>query len=67
MQQALTSAVSGLASYLGARIMSGGDYQTPFFIMAVCYLAATGLFWYLFAGREIAWTAKAAEVVATGD
>ncbi len=52
IQQAASAALSGLASYLGAQFMNAGDYQTPFFIMAICYLAATALFWQFFAGRE---------------
>lgn len=69
IQQALSAALSGLASYLGSRMMNVGDYQTPFFIMAICYLAATALFWQFFAGREseLALAPLTAEVVVAGD
>jgi len=52
IQLALSSALAGAASYFGARLMDAGDFRTPFFIMAGCYLAATALFWQFFAGRE---------------
>jgi Na+/melibiose symporter-like transporter len=52
IQLALSSALSGLASYFGAQLMNVGDFRTPFFIMAACYLGATLLFWRFFAGRE---------------
>lgn len=52
IQLALSSALSGAASYLGARLMNAGDFRTPFLIMAGCYLVATVLFWQFFAGRE---------------
>lgn len=52
IQLALSSALSGVASYLGARLMNAGDFRTPFVLMAGCYLIATALFWQFFAGRE---------------
>ena len=52
IQLAISSALSGVASYLGARMMGAGDFRLPFFIMAVCYLLSTALFWQFFAGRE---------------
>ncbi len=52
IQLALSSALSGAASYFGARLMDAGDFRTPFVIMAGCYLAATALFWQFFARQE---------------
>jgi MFS family permease len=52
IQQALSAALTGAASFFGARLMSAGDFHTSFFIMAGCYLLATVLFWNFFAGRE---------------
>ena len=52
IQLALSSALSGAASYAGARLMDAGDFRTPFFLMAGCYLIANVLFWQFFAGRE---------------
>ncbi|MFQ5857246.1 MAG: MFS transporter [Anaerolineae bacterium] len=52
IQLALSSAVSGLASYAGAQLMNVGDFRTPFLLMAGFYLAANLLFWIFFAGRE---------------
>jgi len=48
----VASALSGLASYIGAQLMNAGDFRTPFFLMAGCMLAANLLFWRLFAGQE---------------
>jgi MFS family permease len=52
IQLALASALSGLASYLGAQLMDAGDFQTPFFIMAGCILVANLMFWQFFAKQE---------------
>lgn len=52
IEMALASSLSGLASYVGARLMGVGDYTTPFLVMAGCYLIATLMFWQFFAGRE---------------
>jgi len=52
IELALTSALSGLASYFGAQLMDAGDFRTPFFLMAIAILAANGLFWRFFAGWE---------------
>lgn len=58
IEMAIVSALSGLASYVGAQLMSAGDYQTPFFLMAGCILIANILFWYFFAGQENVFAAK---------
>ena len=71
IQLAVSSALSGAASYFGARLMDAGDFRTPFFIMAGCYLLATALFWQFFAGRERqlapVGVAAEAEAAAVGD
>lgn len=33
-------------------MMDAGDFRTPFFLMAACYLIANLLLWQFFAGRE---------------
>ena len=52
IQQAFAAALSGLAAFFGAQMMSAGDFRTPFLLMAALYLIANLLFWYLFAGNE---------------
>lgn len=52
IQLALSSALSGGAAYIGARMMDDGDFRTPFLAMAICYLVANILFWQFFGGRE---------------
>ena len=38
--------------YLGALLMAGGDYRTPFFVMSVMYLMSTLLFWGFFRKQD---------------
>ncbi len=38
------SAMAAVGGYLGAVLMSGGDFRTPFIVMAVLYAISTGLF-----------------------
>jgi MFS family permease len=59
IQMALSSALAGLASYLGAQRMGAGDFRTPFFLMAGCVLAATLLFWQFFGRHENALLTRA--------
>jgi MFS family permease len=70
IEMALASALSGLSSYVGARLMDMGDYSTPFIVMAGCYFIGTLMFWQFFAGREqdlsLA-TGVGAEAAAIGD
>jgi predicted MFS family arabinose efflux permease len=40
--------LSGVGAFLGARLMSGGDYVTPFVVMAGLYGASAVLFWVWF-------------------
>ena len=52
IQLALASLVSGVATFLGARMMDAGDFRTPFFLMAIFYSISSFLFWRFFKGRE---------------
>lgn len=71
LQLALSSALSGLASFIGAQLMNAGDFQTPFFLMAGCALIANLLFWQFFARQEEKLTPipvlGSAETVGVGD
>jgi MFS family permease len=70
IEMALASALSGLASYLGAQMMNAGDFRTPFVLMSILYLGANLLFWRFFAGQETALAlaaADGAEAVVVGD
>jgi MFS family permease len=40
--------LSGLGAFLGARLMAGGDYVTPFLVMGATYAASAVLFWLWF-------------------
>jgi MFS family permease len=40
--------LSGVGAFLGARLMSGGDYVTPFVVMAGLYGVSAVLFWVWF-------------------
>lgn len=52
IELALMSALAGGASYIGAQLMSSGDFRTPFFLMAACMLISSGLFYQFFANQE---------------
>ena len=45
-----SSGLAALGAYLGASLMAGGDYRTPFIAMAVAYLISTYLFLRWFKG-----------------
>jgi len=47
-----SSALAALGAYLGASLMAGGDYRTPFIAMAVAYIISTYLFIRWFRGTE---------------
>ena len=51
IQRALTAGLFGLAGFFGGQMMNGGDFRTPFFIMAALYLCSIALFWVFF-GRQ---------------
>jgi len=44
LEATLGRMMTAMGGLLGALLMSAGDYRTPFFIMAVVYLASTFLF-----------------------
>ena len=44
------SAMAAVGGYLGAVLMSGGDFRTPFVVMAVLYAISTALFMQWFRG-----------------
>ena len=44
--------MAALGGYLGAVLMSGGDYRTPFVVMAVLYAISTALFMQWFKGKS---------------
>ncbi|HSF82507.1 MAG TPA: MFS transporter [Anaerolineales bacterium] len=60
LEQALWSGLSGVAGYLGARMMDAGDFTSPFLLMAGLYLLAVIVFWRFFAGQESELSAQAA-------
>ena len=43
---------SGLGAFAGSRLMAGGDYVTPFILMATLYAASSILFWIWFRPLE---------------
>ena len=45
-----SSGLAAVGAYLGASLMAGGDYRTPFIAMAVAYLISTYLFLRWFKG-----------------
>ncbi len=53
IEQALFSAVSGITSFLGARMMDAGNFQSPFLLMAGFYSVAAVLFWLFFVRRTV--------------
>ncbi len=46
------SGLSAIGAYLGSRLMAGGDFQSPFVVMAVLYTASTVLFFRWFGARR---------------
>ncbi|MFQ5944829.1 MAG: MFS transporter [Anaerolineae bacterium] len=52
IEGAVASILLAAGGFLGARMMAGGDFQTPFLIMAACYLASTLLFFTFFRGLD---------------
>ncbi len=45
-------ALSGLGAFAGARLMAGGDYTTPFVVMATLYGLSAAVFWIWFRPLE---------------
>lgn len=54
--------LSGTGAFLGARLMAGGDYVTPFVVMATLYAGSAVLFWVWFRPLERAALLPAAPV-----
>ena len=52
IEGAVASILLAAGGFLGARMMAGGDFQTPFLNMAACYLASTLLFFTFFRGLD---------------
>lgn len=48
LQQSSGRLLSAVGSYLGAVLMQGGDFRTPFLFMAAAYFLSTALFWVFF-------------------
>ena len=46
------SGSAAIGGFMGARLMNGGDFRTPFVVMAVLYLISTWLFLRWFGGRS---------------
>ena len=62
LRSAAQQMLSGLGAFLGARLMAGGDYMTPFLVMAATYAASAVFFWLWF--RPIERGARPAPAVA---
>lgn len=45
---AVGSGVSAVAIFVGSRLLDGGDFTTPFLIMAVAYAVSTAIYWRVF-------------------
>jgi MFS family permease len=58
--------LSGLGAFAGSRLMAGGDYVTPFILMASLYAASAVLFWVWFRPIERAVTSAAGLAAAAG-
>ena len=56
--------LSGLGAFAGSRLMAGGDYVTPFLLMASLYAGSAILFWVWFRPMERATLATPAVAVA---
>jgi MFS family permease len=48
LRSAASQTLTGAGAFLGSRLMSGGDYVTPFVVMAALYGASGVLFWIWF-------------------
>lgn len=48
LRSAAAQTLSGLGAFIGSRLMSGGDYVTPFVVMATLYGVSAVLFWVWF-------------------
>ena len=50
---AVGGAMAAIAIWFGSRLLDGGDYTTPFLIMAGCYVISTLIYWRAFRPLEI--------------
>ena len=48
----LSDRIGRATNVLGSAWMANGDYESPFLVAAVCYLASTALFWVFFRRLE---------------
>jgi MFS family permease len=48
LRSAASQTLSGLGAFIGSRLMSAGDYVTPFVVMASLYAVSAVLFWLWF-------------------
>jgi MFS family permease len=62
LRSAAQQTLSGLGAFIGSRLMAGGDYVTPFLVMAATYAASAALFWVWF--RPIERSAQPARAIA---
>jgi MFS family permease len=53
MELAIGGGMSAVAIYIGSRLMDGGDFTTPFLIMALFASASTLIYWKAFRGTEL--------------
>lgn len=49
---AASGLLTGLGGLMGSRLMSAGDFQTPFLVMGALYLLSTLLYWVFFRNFE---------------
>jgi MFS family permease len=66
LRSAVGQTVSGIGSFLGARLMAGGDFVTPFALMATLYAVSAIAFWVWFRPLEEA-PARLPSAVAAAD
>lgn len=67
MRSAAQQTLAGIGAFAGARLMAGGDYTTPFAIMATLYAASAILFWVWFRPLERTADRAIPVAVAAGD
>jgi MFS family permease len=53
LRSAAAQAVGAVGGFLGSRLMAGGDFVTPFVIMATLYASAAVLYWVCFRPLEV--------------
>jgi MFS family permease len=56
LEMAVGGGVSAIAIYFGSRMLNGGDYTTPFFIMASGIAISSIIYWKVFRPLEISET-----------